>query len=473
MTKTSPRRRATAKQAARFSKAARDANAVTDRRPRRTAEQEVASLSLPFLDVMDELFDADSLYAMARHLGVIERDRKVDIAALVESTVLALTGPVGTQTTIRAHYGVLTGTTLAASSFYDRFTPEYAVLMEQLAKRAVAAVRRIESAHRIESPEGSLLAALGEVRLTDSTCEVLRRLAAGWAPSTSTKRPASIKVHSVVALGDSLPESYRITDQKRHDSPELDESALVEGTLLIADLGYVNHAREVRLVRRGVHFLRRLKGSESPRIERVVRGQASAKRCIGLTVDQALDTDVLKLGPVLDLDVRLVGDNGDAVTVRVVGLEHEGVVRWYITSVPRETLPAELVADAYAVRWDIELFWKALKSGLGLDSIRAWKPQAVIALVHAKIVAFALAKLLQLTSDRLAGRHATTQLAMVLALARMVPLLVAMSLVHRDRTLVDMERQLITGAIQLARTRNSRRERAKHAKRLNSRSSAR
>ena len=82
----------------------------------------------PFLAAYHKLFNSDDLWSAARKLGAVSRERKVDLPALVEASVMALSGLPGTQTTIYAHYVELTGQTLAPSAFYDRFTQPYAQL---------------------------------------------------------------------------------------------------------------------------------------------------------------------------------------------------------------------------------------------------------------------------------------------------------------------------------------------------------
>jgi len=440
------------------------------RRTEPSIEEVLESLPIPFLDKFDELFDPDDIWAAGRQLGVVERKRKLDLPALVEATVLTLTGPDGPQTSIMGNYFALSGRRVVPSSFYDWFDGAYATLLAEMAGRAMAAVHAVEQElAEGPSPEGSLLARLGDVRITDGSCVLLRKLAQTWAPSTNKKRPAGIKLHTVIALGDRMPVEYHLSSQRRNDSPELDESAFEAGTLAMYDLAYVNHAREIRLLNRGVHVLRRLKTSENPRVIKVVRGQANRKACRGRRLDEALDEDLLQLGSIIDLDVELRSDNSIKL-VRVVGIEGpDGETRWYMTSLPRERLAAEDVADAYSLRWEIELLFKAFKSGVGLHKILAWRKEAVHALVHAKVIAMALAKLLELSAHKVAGPHAVTQLAIVLTLARMTPLIMSMRMTKRGVDLLEMERRLIMITLTLARSRRKRRERAKRDKLLRNR----
>jgi hypothetical protein len=379
----------------------------------------------------------------------------------------------GTQTTIYANYVQLTGHSLSLSSFYDRFTEPYAELMEQLAHRALQAVRAVAPLDPETEALGRLSALFGDVRVADSTSQLLCKLAAAWAPSTSPKRPAAFKIHAVLSLKDNLPVEYHLSSQRAHDNPQLEESAIVAGTLFLADLGYVDQARMIRQVEAGSHVLMRLKKSQNPVIKRVHVGKGRKRECRGKGLDEAFEEGLLDFekGEV-DLDVVIEAQEGKETlrrSFRVVGLcqdEGEGEDSWfYLTSVPREALTPQEVSLCYTLRWDIELFWKHLKGGVGLSAIQASREEAVKSVVHAKILAVALARLLELSTKEATREHATAQLAIVLCLTRMIPLLMAMRLQERQVSLQEMERRLLLLATVLGKSRRQRRERAKKAKR--------
>ena len=183
----------------------------------------------------------------------------------------------------------------------------------------------------------------------------------------------------------------------------------------MADLGYVDHGRLLRLKARGVHVLMRLKASQDPRITRVRvgRGDVSGRR-----------------------DCPTDG----------------GEDRYYLTTVPLDVLAPDEIALTYTLRWEIELLWKHLKTVAGLAAIRAWRPAAVAALVHAKITAVALARLLELAAKPATGDHAIGQLAIVLTLNRAVPMILALRLRGQNVDLVEMERRMILLATILGRS---------------------
>ena len=437
----------------------------------RPAKPPTPTVPTPFLSKYHELFDADDLWAAARQSGAVTRERKVDVSALVESSVLAMSGLPGTQTTIFANYIHLTGQTLAPSAFYERFTVPFANLMADVSRRAIAAVRAVEPELRDIDELDGLLQHFADVQVADSSCQMLSKLAAHWAPSTSPERPASFKVHSVISLKDNLPVEHHISPQRDHDSPQLADSALTPGALFLADLGYVGNERLIQLKRRGVHVVMRLKSSQDPRIHSVRIGRGDKRHCRGLKLEEALSTGVLNFKEDrLDVDV-VIGARIDGKSVeevfRVVGIAATdgGEDRYYLTSVPSDVLTPDDVATSYTLRWEIELLWKHLKTGVGLAAIRAWRPAAVFALVHAKITAVALARLLELAAKPATKDHATGQLAIVLALNRAVPMILALRMRGQNVDLAEMERRLLIIATTLGRSRRQRRERARKAKR--------
>jgi len=430
-----------------------------------------SDVPVPFLAAYHKLFDASDLWAAARQMGAVTRERKVDVSALVESSVLAMSGLPGTQTTIFANYIQLTGQTLAPSAFYDRFTESFANLMAEVSRRAIAAVRAVEPTLRDIDELQGLLEHFGDVQVADSSCQLLRKLAASWSPSTNPERPASFKLHSIISLKDNLPVEHHLSPQRDHDNPQLDESALTAGSLFLGDLGYVDHERLIRLKRRGVHVLMRLKSSQDPRIQRVRVGRGDRILCRTMKLDEALATEALDFDKGrLDLDVviavRVEGKLVEEV-FRVVGIAPTdgGEDRYYLTTVPRDVLTPDEVALTYTLRWEIELVWKHLKTGTGLTAIRAWRSPAVFALVHAKITAVALARLLELAAKPATADHATGQLAIVLTLNRAVPMIIALRLRGQNVDLAEMERRMLILATILGRSRRQRRERARKAKR--------
>jgi len=427
-----------------------------------TSESTVPRSQHSFLWQFNKLFEPAAIVKAAISLGVIKRHRKIDLAELVKATVLALSPIPGTQTSALTNYSLLTGHFVAHSSFYDRFTPEFAHLLKQLADRAILAVREAAPEDPFLQKYGVLFEQFADVRIADSTSKLLKKLAKGWARSTSKKRPAGIKLHAVISLRDGLPVEDTITEQRTHDTKAFAEQTLLPDTLSLFDLGYLDVERFIDADGIDAYFLTRKKSPHDPVIVRVHHGKGSRIACRDSTISQALADGILVTeGGAIDLDVRLVA-NGKEAVVRAVAVEDTETreLHWYLTNVSRDLLEPQEVADAYRLRWYIELLWKQLKSGLGLEAILAWREEAVVALVYAKVVALCLARLLELELEK-RGVEVTAQLAMVLALARSVPLLMSYSLMGQHLTMAQFEERLMRIAEMQAKSRNRRREATK------------
>jgi hypothetical protein len=259
-----------------------------------------------FVSQWRQLVSPEEIIEAGGRLGVIKRQRKVDLVALAEATVSAMSPIPGAQTSAYVNYLALSGVQLAPSSFYDRFTPEFAALMKDLAGRAVAMVREVSQPGREIEELGTLLDHFDDVQAADSSCLMLKKFAKGWAPSTNKKRQAGVKLNTVIALTDQLPNAADITSQRQHDNKGLPEDTLEPNTLTFLDLGYIDIERFVDMTVRGAFFLTRLKTTHNPTIKPVHIGGGSRCEARGMKLDDALANECLGFqNGKIDIDIVL------------------------------------------------------------------------------------------------------------------------------------------------------------------------
>ena len=434
------------------------------------ARDKVKVTSEGFIEKLGELIKPDDIIEAGRRLGAIKRQRKTDLPALVQATVAAMSPIPGAETSAFVNYLSITGVPMVPSSFYDRYSAEFAALMRELAARSVQMVREVSPEDRTVHEYGVLLEHFDDVQAADGSSFMLKRLARGWAPSTSKKRPAGIKLNAVFSLRDHLPTAVDVTAQRRHDNAALPEDVLQPNTLTFFDMGYLDLERFVDMTYRGAFFVTRLKSSHNPVIRRVHEGAGQRLKARGMRLDDALRENVLEFRregaeSYIDLDVVLDDGKNQAVG-RVVAIQNDDGERWwYVLNVDRKVLPAKDVGVAYSLRWDIELLFKQLKSGAGLSAVLAWRSSAVLAFLYAKIIALSLARLLELSVEEKYGPHATTQLALLLTLSRSVPLLLGVFMQQRGVTLAQLEDRILMIASIVAKSRRQRRERQKRKRR--------
>jgi len=201
----------------------------------------------------------------------------------------------------------------------------------------------------------------------------------------STGSHAALKVHKRFSIGVGATVGYHLSSAREHDSPHLTLDDSWRGHGLLADLGYASFHLLRQAQRYDTRFVIRLKESWKPKVMTIEAGDVQRTFARGTDFDMLLDEDVLRLsGPSVDADVRLGAK--DAIDARLIGIEHKGTYRWYLTDLPRSVTP-EQIGQLYRVRWEIEIDNRLNKSNFNMDEISARTPHTARALVHASITA--------------------------------------------------------------------------------------
>ena len=212
-------------------------------------------------DALTSLLSPQFIRHHAAVLGAVKRRRKVDVVALVCTLVLAFArGRKRSLASLRRAYAAATGTTLAPSAFYDRFTPSLAMLMQKLSERALAQLARGTKRGRAFGVFSKLLIADGSlVRLPDA---LERHYPSVWTNHTR----ASAKLHVINEWHDAhaRPRADR-TGLGAWLDPDEGRGCCI-GSLYVFDLAYYQGKLFRRIVERGGHFLCRVKKDANFRI---------------------------------------------------------------------------------------------------------------------------------------------------------------------------------------------------------------
>lgn len=339
----------------------------------------------------------DSVIATcAERLGVVERQRKVDIVCLVWTLILGFgAGSKRTIASLRRAYSAASGHHLVPSSFHDRLTPALARLMRTLLDHVLAAQR----AH-MGSIHGERLRGFERLLAMDAT--VLRLhdlLAPEWAGCRTNHSPAAAKLHMVMNVLDGSPNRIRLTDERTPDGgPWKRLGKWVKGALLLFDLGYYDYNFFHRIDQRGGFFVSRLKSTANPRIIRELSSGPGRR----VKVEDRMLQDVLDrlkrahFEAVVEIQVKLRTYNGKRRTIprrfRLVAVRNDETKRYhlYLTNTEPDRLHADDVAAVYALRWQVELLFKQLRQMGRIDHLPSTQPHIVEALIYSAVLALAL-----------------------------------------------------------------------------------
>lgn len=338
-----------------------------------------------------ELFPEDWLRQKAVELGVVERHRKLDPVILFWALVLGF--GVGTQrqlASLRRAYETQAGETIAASSFYDRFTPELVAFLK------IALQRALDQGAEPSRPLHERLAGFRDVVVTDgSILRVHEDLAGLWAGARTNHSPAAIKLTLITSLLSDAPRSLELRPGKTADAETLEIGDWVKDRLLLFDLGYYSFEKFANINSEGGFYISRCKDGANPEItraHRVWRGRSVDVE--GKKLKDVLGS--LKRG-VLDVEVEVKlgrGKKAETACMRLVGIKNAetGKYHLYFTNVPPERLSAEDVALMYGARWEIETLFKELKSRYALDALPSSKPHVVEALVYTALLTLVVSR---------------------------------------------------------------------------------
>lgn len=250
---------------------------------------------------------------------------------------------------------------IAPASFSEgqhSFDPEMlGQILRQLAR---------EARGRAEFGDPRVRQALRSLTAVDGTVlRAVRRMA--WA--NAGKNGSAIKLHLHFSVFDQVPEDWTITPANVCERRTL-KSKVQPGQFYVADRLYSDdYAFLGRMVRQKTDFVFRLPGN-------VVRTPSSASR--------QLTPEDCAAGVVSDRWEK-IGSKYNGPALRVVEIHAAGDQFVLVTS--RQDLPAELIGLIYRYRWQIELFFKWLKSILGSAHWLAESSRGVAIQLYAALIA--------------------------------------------------------------------------------------
>lgn len=200
-----------------------------------------------------------------------------------------------------------------------------------------------------------------------------------WAKYTKIK--GAVKVHTVLDNRSTMPRYAVITEGKTADVKVARGLKFEPGTILVMDRGYEDHSWWRKLTIEGVFFVSRFKDSTNYIIveERL----------------QPADPMILR-----DEVIILASEKNPDEPMRLrrieVLLEDKQETMVFVTN--QLKLAASTIAAIYKDRWQIELFFKAIKQSLRIKSFIGTSENAVQIQIWTALIAIVLLRYLQLRS---------------------------------------------------------------------------
>jgi hypothetical protein len=201
-----------------------------------------------------------------------------------------------------------------------------------------------------------------------------------WAHFRRTK--GAVKLHLALDHEGYLPCFAVLTDGRRHEVKVAHELPFKPGTIVVMDRGYNDYALFGRWTREGVYFVTRMK---RPSAYRVIETRKSHGE--GILKDEIIRFDrYWEARQSCPCELRRIefrcADTGEVLVFLTNHLK----------------LAACTIAAVYKERWQVELFFKAIKQNLRVKTFVGTSPNAVRTQVFAAMIAMLLLRFLQLKS---------------------------------------------------------------------------
>ena len=198
-----------------------------------------------------------------------------------------------------------------------------------------------------------------------------------WARFRSTK--GAIKLHTLLDLRGPIPTMIAISDGKQADVRVLDELVPEPGAFYVMDRGYLDFARLYRFVLAAAFFVTRTKaGVKLNRLE---------SRPVDRTTGVRSDHIVWLVHP------KSVANYPDRLRRVTYRNPEDGKALIFLTN--NFDLPAEIIAQLYKCRWQVELFFKWIKQNLRIKHFFGTSDNAVKTQVWIAICVYVLAAIVR------------------------------------------------------------------------------
>jgi hypothetical protein len=200
-----------------------------------------------------------------------------------------------------------------------------------------------------------------------------------WAKYKQTK--GALKLHLVLDHDGHLPCYAVMTEGKTADITEARKMHFDPGTLLVFDRGYSDYSWWLDLTRGGVNFVTRLK-------------DGAAYGVIESRLVPA-GSDILRDEVIVLISQQEIGPEARLRRIEV-WVEEKQETMVFVTN--NLKLAARTIARIYKERWQIEMFFKALKQGLKVKTFVGTTENAVQIQIWTALIAMLILKYLQLKS---------------------------------------------------------------------------
>lgn len=249
---------------------------------------------------------------------------------------------------------------------------------------------------RLPHSQRKLLAPFQEVFILDATITRVYTTLQKVLPSVQHQAAAKINVR--FSLRNLTVDKAQVTAGTRHDN-RFSGITKQPGILYLFDLGYWSFSRLKKIIEAASFFVCRLKASCDPLI--VAVAQPRWFPLIGKRLSEI--RELLQGDTVLDVTVQLSKAKPPRFSdeIRLVGLLHEGIWRFWITNIFAPAFTPQVIYDLYRQRWSVEIFFNVFKHLLHIEHLIARNKNGIMVEIYSALIFYLLTQtVIQLAAQK-------------------------------------------------------------------------
>ena len=212
------------------------------------------------------------------------------------------------------------------------------------------------------------------------------------------KEQAAIKLHTKFSICSLTATKVQVTESKRHDS-SFHGITKEPNILYLFDLAYFAFYRFEKIIEAGSFFVSRLKSCCDPLVVAVEHKQWM--HLIGKKLSEIIP--LLNLETPLDVTVKLSSAKKTKHEMRLVGIYHEGVWRFYVTNIFQKLFTPAVIYQLYVKRWTVEIFFNEIKHVLCLEHIISKNKNGIMVEIYSALIFYLLTRIVIALSSQQTG----------------------------------------------------------------------
>lgn len=201
-----------------------------------------------------------------------------------------------------------------------------------------------------------------------------------WADHNRSK--AAMKLHVGLDHRGHFPAFATITDGVRHDVPVGREFDFPKGSIIVIDKGYTDYGWYKQLTDKGIFFVTRQRANAKYRIVE----RRTVDRAKAVTSDQVIELTGLQF------------KDKSLPPLRRIGYRDVETGKHYVFLTNHFGLSAKTIANVYKDRWQVELFFKAIKQNLKIHAFVGNSRNAVLTQIWIALCTFLMLSYLKFLS---------------------------------------------------------------------------